>query len=362
MMGLSLTQGGRPPSRPKSWARLWLAALAALAATGCSAWSLDGPQSAMAQDGPVAHAQLQTFLVTLWVSIGIFAVVGGLFLYCLVKFRVRDDQDLSQLPLPDQGHGNALLEVGIIFVSILLVGVVAVPSVAVVFYMGEMPQGKDALVVKVTGLQWWWKFDYPALGITTANEVALPQGKVVKFELASPDVIHAFWIPRLGGKVDVMPGQDNWMWLQGDKEGMYYGQCAEFCGESHAFMRFRALVLSSSDFDAWVANQRATAANPAAPKELSDNMCYNCHTIRGVPGAQGLVGPDLTHFGSRLTVAAGIMDNTKDNIKSWLLNPNAHKPGNVMFKLGYTAAPQGMDIKMEQAEADKIADYLTSLK
>lgn len=339
----------------KSWARLLLAALAALAATGCG---LDGPQSGVVSDGPVAHAQLQTFLVTLWVSIGIFAVVGGLFLYCLVKFRVREDQNLNELPLPDQGHGNPLLEVGIIFVSILLVAVIAVPSVATIFYMGEMPQGKDALVVRVTGLQWWWKFEYPSLGIVTANELAMPQGKVVKFELASPDVIHSFWIPRLGGKVDVMPGQDNWMWLQGDKTGVYYGQCAEFCGESHAFMRFRALVLDNTDFDAWVANQRATAAAASPPKELSDNGCYTCHTIRGVPGAQGLVGPDLTHFGSRLTVGAGIMDNNKENIKSWLLDPNAHKPGNVMYKAGY----QAMNITMEQGEADKIADYLTSLK
>lgn len=344
--------------------RAWRAAAAcclALLASGCSAWSLNGPQSTLAPDGPVAHRQMDVFLVTLWVAVGIFAVVGSLFAYCLVRFRAKGDVT-ADTPLPDQGHGNTMLEMGLIMVSILLVGVIAVPTLTGIFYVGTMPNDKNAVTVNVTGLQWWWKFDYPDLGVSTANEVALPTGVPVRFNLKTADVLHAFWIPRLGGKMDLVPQQDNWLWLQGDVPGLYYGQCAEFCGESHAFMRFRARVLDALDYQNWIANQKAPASpDPALAVEgkrlFMKNQCATCHTIRG-QGPAGTIGPDLTHIGSRASIAAGIMDNTEENLIQWIQDPYKHKPGNTMYKAGYVP----FKVQMAQDDIIYLAKYLHSLK
>lgn len=349
----------------------WLALGAGLSISGCS---LSGPQSTLYPDGPVAEMQMGTFMVSLWVTLVVFIIVGSLFAYCLYKFRVKGDIP-ADAPLPDQGHGDPLFEIGVIFVSIILVGIIAIPAVRGVFYMGNLPADqKDAMTIKVYGLQWWWKFEYPQ-GFTSPNELVIPQGKAIRFELNAPDVIHSFWVPRLAGKVDVMPGQTNWMWFQGDKIGVYYGQCAEFCGESHAFMRFRVRVVSQADYDTWVENQRAGAVDPNYPKVMGKDQCLTCHMIRGAKGAVGLVGPDLTHVGSRASLAAGIFDDevrdehgnvdaaatanaTYDNLYKWISSPGYYKPGNTMYKAGY----QAMHIQMTQDDAAAIAEYLSRLK
>ena len=335
------------------WISKWQPILAALALTGCG---LSGVQSTVDADGPVAEIQYQTFLVTLWVSLAIFAVVGGLFLYCLVKFRAPGGEVPPDYPLPDQGHGNPLLEIGVIFVSILLVGIVAVPTVYGVLYSGTLPQGEKPIVIKVTGYQWWWKFEYPELGVVTANECTIPVGRPVQFKVQTDDVLHSFWIPRLGGKMDLTPGQDNWIWLQADKPGNYWGQCTEFCGESHAFMRMRVIATDSASFDQWVLDQRKDVTEKP-PAILSKGQCAACHAIRGTY-AQGVIGPDLTHVGSRTTIAAGIHENSEENIRQWLDHPNEWKPGNHMYRDGY----QLLNIKLEDAEERELAKYLTSLK
>lgn len=335
--------------------RWWLLLAAAAGLTGCG---FEGPQSTLSPDGPVAKVQMDTFLVTLWVSVAIFAVVGGLFLYCLIKFRAPGGEVPRDYPLPDQGHGNPLLEIGMIFVSILLVGIIVIPAIAGQLYSGTVPKNSDALVCRVTGYQWWWKFEYPDLGVVTANEIAIPVGRPVQFHVQTSDVLHAFWVPRLGGKMDLTPGQDNWLWYQADKPGNYWGQCTEFCGKSHAFMRFRVQALPGADFDAWVAHQKDNVAVLPAPPELAQNQCGICHTLRGVPGAQGLVGPDLTHVGGRTSIMAGVRENSEANIRDWLLRPDYHKPGNTMYKAGYKA----MNIEMTENEATVLAKYLYSLK
>jgi len=328
---------------------------------------LSGKQSTLDPDGPVARVQYQTFLVTLWVSLAIFAVVGGLFLYCLLKFRAPGGEVSGDYPLPDQGHGNPLVEIGVIFVSILLVGIVAVPTVYGVIYSGTLPEGSKPIVINVTGYQWWWKFEYPELGVVTGNEANFPINRPVRFNVKTADVLHSFWVPRLGGKMDLTPGQDNWLWLQADKPGVYWGQCTEFCGESHAFMRFRVVAQQPDEFDRWVISQKAEAVNKQAPAALA--QCYSCHAIRGVPGAQGQVGPDLTHVGSRTSLAAGIFDNLdKDgklsdakmqgNIERWVSRPNQYKPGNKMWVTGYEL----MNIHPDAGQSAEIAKYLTSLK
>lgn len=344
------------------WIHRWPVWLAPALLTGCEAWSLSGKQSTIVADGPVAQLQYETFLVSLWVSLAIFAVVGSLFLYCLLKFRVSGDVS-PDTPLPDQGHGNPLIEIGIILVSILLVGVIAVPSVYGVIYSGTVPQGQQPLIIKVTGYQWWWKFEYPELGVVTGNEAVIPVGRPVKFHVETADVLHSFWVPRLGGKMDLTPGQDNWLWLQADKPGNYWGQCTEFCGESHAFMRFRVIASEERDFEKWVVEQKGEAVNKAFPKALMTKQCGICHMIRGVPGAMGMVGPDLTHVGSRTTIAAGLMDNTEENLVDWLKRPEFHKPGNTMYKAGYLPQAQGgMGVQISDSDASELAKYLMSLK
>jgi len=337
------------------WNHRWQLWLASLLLCGCS---LSGKQSTIVADGPVAQLQYETFLVTLWVSLAIFAVVGGLFFYCVIKFRAPGGDVAADYPLPDQGHGNPLIEIGVILVSILLVGVVAVPSVYGVLYSGTVPMGQQPLIIKVTGFQWWWKFEYPDLGVVTGNEAVIPVGRPVKFHVQTADVLHSFWVPRLGGKMDLTPGQDNWLWLQADRPGNYWGQCTEFCGESHAFMRFRVIAKEEREFEQWAAAEKKGVVNEQWPKSLSTNQCGICHSIRGVPGAQGLVGPDLTHIGSRSTIAAGLLDNTEENLKDWLKRPNFHKPGNTMYKAGY----QAMKIEITDEEASELAKYLMTLK
>jgi cytochrome c oxidase subunit 2 len=345
--------------------------IAGIAMTATVGW-IDGPQSTLSSVGPVGKMQQNVFFVSYLVAVFVFILVGSLFAYCLQNFRAPADLS-ADTPLPDQGHGNPLFEVGIIFASVLLVGIIAVPTIQGIFYMGNLPkQDVAAVKIRVTGMQWWWKFEYPEEGIVTGNEIAIPVGRAVAFDLIAPDVIHSFWIPKLGGKTDVMPGQVNTMWLQGDVPGLYYGQCAEFCGESHAFMRFRVRVLPQDEYDAWIANQKKGVANvnPEIAKLMSQKQCFACHQLRGLPGALGQVGPDLTHIGSRASVAAGIMDNqvvgaqgvvedkTYENLYSWIIAPGWHKPGNTMWKAGY----QQLKIDVSQDDAAKMASFLSTLK
>lgn len=383
------------PNRIKS-----LLAFLALTTAGC----VDGVQSTLDPLGPVAERQMSTFMVTLWVSLGIFAVVGSFLVYCIVKYRY-EGEITPDTPLPDQGHGNALTEIALILVSVGLVGVIAIPTVTGVFWLGTEPANEDVMVIDVTGQQWWWKFDYPDLGVTCANEFAIPAGRPVRFNLNSADVQHSFWIPRLGGKMDLLPGQDNWLWLEADpallaanddelstsdnKEGqrwehlpddypfqgyILYGQCAEFCGDSHAFMKFRVLVLDDANFQKWVEWQKSdqqSTLDPEAAKAglltFRKNKCGSCHMIRGT-SATGQVGPDLTHFGTRTSVAAGWLENTKENLGHWIMNPNEVKPGNIMYKTGYLRTDedgnevQNYKIQLNDADKATIVDYLMSLE
>lgn len=383
------------PNRIKS-----LLAFLALTTAGC----VDGVQSTLDPLGPVAERQMSTFMVTLWVSLVVFAIVGSFLVYCVTKYRYRGEIT-PDTPLPEQGHGSAAIEVGLILISCGLVGVIALPTVTGIFWVGTEPQNEEVMTINVTGQQWWWKFDYPEYGVSTANEFAIPAGKPVRFNLYSADVQHSFWIPRLGGKMDLLPGQDNWLWLEADpallaanndqlstkdnQPGMrfehlpddypfegyiLYGQCAEFCGDSHAFMKFRVLVLDDANFRKWVEWQKSDARSTmdtddanAGLMTFRKNKCGSCHTIRGT-AATGLVGPDLTHFGTRTSVAAGWLENTKENLGHWIMNPNQVKPGNIMYKTGYKHTDengelvQNYQIELSDEDKNSIVDYLMSLE
>jgi len=206
------------------------------------------------------------------------------------------------------------------------------------------------------------------LGVVTANELHIPVGEVINIQLDSKDVIHSFWVPKLAGKVDMIPNNDNTMWFQSNEEGIFYGQCAEFCGESHALMRFRVVVDSKEEFDAWVESQLLDAVKPSDPLSQqghdlfmsSEAGCYACHTIRGSQKAYGEVGPELTHFASRLHILAGIMDNTHENLISWLTDPDELKPGNTMAK--NASVYNDPDKALSGSEIIALASYLRSLE
>jgi cytochrome c oxidase subunit 2 len=373
--------------------------------TGCD---MSGHQSTILTEGPVARSQLSVFYVTLGVSIFIFLTVGSVLAYTQIRFRVRKGQEDEDAP-PPQTHGHPLVEMGLICVSILLLVVIAVPTIRGIWFQTDTPNREEALVVKVTGYQWWFKFEYPELGIVTANELVIPKGRTVHLDLRTLDVIHSFWVPKLAGKVDLIPNRANHMWLQADNEGYYWGQCAEFCGESHANMKFRLVSLNPEDFDAWVERQKQEARdvpgdgealtwsdlNPriqfasAKIEEEAINLsslegwkamqfplgeedpdliargkalfvektCVMCHTIRG-HDAPGIIGPDLTHFGSRTTIAAGMEDNTPENLAAWLSDPENYKPGNIMYRDGYV--PNKTELTDDDVQA--LVAYLHSLK
>jgi cytochrome c oxidase subunit 2 len=414
-----------PPVRTRltRWGRAF-AALASLALlSGCNWWQMDGHQSTIVVDGPVAREQLHVFYVTCWVSLVIFVIVGAVLAYAMVKFRAKTDADEHAEP-PEQGHGNPLVELGLIGASILSLVIIAVPTLKAIWYTYDVPEAEkaNAYEVTATGYQWWFKFEHPAdlvaandqgakTPLVTANELVIPAGRAVRINVRTVDVIHSFWVPKLAGKVDMIPNRANHLWLKADQPGYYWGQCAEYCGDSHAVMRFRVIALGEKEFAEWLQNQgelartvvaRAADANRpkaqfAALREFKRNeagitdkfdinpleawrakqapeagedaaliakgrqlfaekTCVACHAIRG-HGAAGVSGPDLTRFGARTTLAGGLIENNREQLHRWIRDPGAVKPGNKMAK-GY------IDNKITLTNDDEIAlvAYLESLK
>jgi cytochrome c oxidase subunit II len=218
----------------------------------------------------------------------------------------------------------------------------------------------DARTIQVTGHQWWWEVRYPdpvpANVVTTANEIHVPVGRPVRFELNATDVIHSFWVPNLHGKTDMIPGHTSYSVVRADREGTFWGQCAEFCGHQHANMRFQVVAEPEERFRDWLAAQRRPAVVPTTPGQKRGHdvfmagTCANCHAVVGTPAA-GRVGPDLTHLASRLRIAAGTLDNTRGNLAGWVTDPHGVKPGVRMPP--NPVAP---------ADLHALLDYLESLK
>jgi cytochrome c oxidase subunit 2 len=220
--------------------------------------------------------------------------------------------------------------------------------------------GKEALQIRVTGHQWWWEVQYrdslPQNWVTTANEIHIPVGRPVAFELRSADVIHSFWPPNLSPKRDQIPGNVNSLWFQADSAGTYRGECAEFCGHQHAKMAFLIVAEPSSEFASWLDRQRDTAATPTdalarrGKEVFLTSSCVMCHAISGTT-AGSRIGPDLTHLASRQTIAAGTLPNTRGNLAGWILDPQALKPGVKM--------PPN---QLSSADLEALLAYLETLK
>ncbi len=410
------------------WLRAFPALAALLLSAGC--W-LDGPQSTFHTKGPVARAQLDLFLVTVYVTAIIFLLVGTVLAYAMVRFRARANAG-EPAEAPHHGHGHFLIELSLVSASVLCLAVIAFPTLKNIWYTYDIPEGQQAAAYEITatGAQWWFKFEYPREQIdgvgplVTGNELVIPAGRPVRVNLRTMDVIHSFWVPKLAGKVDMIPNRANHLWLEADEPGYFYGQCAEFCGDSHAVMRFRVVALPAEEFAAWVAHQKQTArvgpvaaavaerpgqpqlkfaslirdggdpngalsgsaafdADPLAAwraKQVADvaredpaliaegrrlfrqKTCIACHTIRGHEGV-GITGPDLTHVGARTTIAAGTLENTPRRMHDWIANPESIKPGNKMFNGGYTDASTGQRlIPLDDTEISALVAYLQSLK
>lgn len=318
--------------------------------------AFDGPQSMLSVNGPVALEQKTVFWYTVGVSLFLMIVVGAVFLYAIFRFRAKPGQDFD---VPEQSHGSAKVEVALIVASCLLLLVIAIPNAKALFYTTAPPTDRESLKVVAIGHQWWWEFQYPDLGITTANELHVPVGMAVDVEVKSVDVIHSFWVPRLAGKMDAVPGQNNRMWFQADDVGTYNGHCTEYCGDSHANMRFLVMAEESADFDKWVRSEKKDALAPASVQEINGQRvfmqgCNSCHTVKGA-NAMGVVGPNLTHFSSRTTLGSGIFENTDENLKNWIKFPKKMKPGNLMNL-------DQVNMVLNDKDVDELVAYLNSLK
>jgi cytochrome c oxidase subunit 2 len=247
-----------------------------------------------------------------------------------------------------------------IYVGLALsVPVLAACTVWTLYVLGQVlhPTTKPQLTLQVTAHQWWWEVRYldPVAGhvFTTANEIHIPTGQPVRVILASPDVIHSFWVPKLGGKMDVIPGVTNVTWLQAAIPGRYRGQCAEFCGLQHARMAFLVTADSPAAFKTWRDGQLALPSAPASPDiaqglALFAARCASCHTVSGTP-AGGIVGPDLSHLASRGTLAAGTVPNDTQHLSAWIADPDAVKPGVLMPRVPMTAAQRAQVVAYLQS-------------
>lgn len=421
--GNPVSSASDSPSRRNSGRPLVVLAVLAgallLAALGCDA---DAPQSTFGVNGPVAREQLLLFNVLLWTMVAVFVLVEGALLYAAIRYRRKPGD-----PLPPQTHGHTPLEIAWTVVPTILILGLGIWSVVVLFKLepGEAlavarDQGKEPLRIEAVGHQWWWEFRYEDANpdadgaelVTTANEMRIPIDRPIIMTLKSDDVIHSFWIPKLAGKQDVVPTKENQMWFLAEDPGMYYGQCAEFCGTAHAQMKFRVHALPDVEYQAWVAGWGGEIAEPLTAEGsrgqlvfLGDGQCVTCHTV-GAPdtvneygegvqharmqnfikytewlnkpagerledvraGAEPVelktfAAPNLTDLGARTTLGAGLVDLNRETLRQWLRNPDDIKPGNRMSELAaiyQTRLDHRADLSEEQLS--DLVEYLMAQK
>jgi len=301
------------------------------------------------------------YVLIFWLAVAVFILTQGGLLWVLWRFRARPGHEL-----PEQTHGNTTLEIGWTIAPAVILVIMAVPTIRTIFELESAPpaqaSGLPPLVVEVVGKQWWWEFRYPEIRkpngepLVTANEMVIPTGRTVYLHIISDNVIHSFWVQQLMGKIDAMPNHENKIWFTAEDPGQYFGQCAEYCGIQHAQMRMNVIAMAPADYEAW-AQRSAQPAEPvtdiakAGAEAFVANGCAGCHTVDGNPTAVGVIGPNLSHFGSRTTLAAGILQNTPENLAAWIQDPQAIKPGNFMTNQ-----------HVKPTDVDALVAYLHSLK
>jgi cytochrome c oxidase subunit 2 len=368
--------------------RLFLVAAAAVALVlaGCSTTDSNG-QNALQPKGRAAHK-----IDNLFVPIAVIAIVVGILVllatvYFAFRFRYREGKNDN----PKQVHGNTRLEIGWTILPALLLAVIAVPTVSTVFELADSP-GPEALQVTVVGKQWWWQFEYPEAKVVTADELVIPAGRDVHLKLKACEdnvcnVIHSFWVPELAGTRDVVPGLDNELTIQADKPGTFLGQCKEYCGLSHANMRFRVIAKTPAEFQEWLSGQQQGPVNPLYEEGPDGKLvpagetqrlistkfgCTNCHTFDDASLVS--YGPNLTHLASRDFFASGTYPLNRKNLVDWIMNAPSMIPMQTE-EVKCRPAPQegcvgmpsftqnaGENPVMTRAEAEQIADFLLEQK
>ena len=286
----------------------------------------------------------------------IFLVVFSLLTYAVIKFRSRAaDKDRE----PAQVYGSTQIELAWTIIPILIVVVLFLATARVIHAIQDAPKPAEAVEVTAIGHQFWWEFRYPALGVVTANELHVPVSDPSHptptfLKLLSADTDHSFWIPQLAGKTDLIPNRVSEMWMDPHQTGSYLGQCAQYCGTQHAKMLLRVSVDTPEAFEAWVRDQKRTADQDtkeiAGRRVFETTACINCHAVGGT-AATGRFGPDLTHLMSRSTIASGAAENTSENLRLWIENPDAIKPGSLMPAM-----------KLSDADLDALLRYLETLR
>ena len=342
----------------KGLRRAWRAWLARALGLGLllfvAACAKDYPQTTLAPKSDITRMIDSLFRTTFWWATAVFILVEGALVYALWRFRAKPGD-----PEPAQHHGNTTVEIVWTVIPAIILVFIAIPTVKTIFKT-SVPAPNPDVEVEVIGHQWWWEYRFPKLGIVTANELVVPQGKMIGLRMWSADVLHSWWSPQLASKRDVFPifsqtkfKKVNPLWFTADTVGDYTGQCAELCGIQHGRMGLRVIVKSQADFDEWVAATRLGSPlvnggkiDPGLDSSWkSDTIhtkgqaaflaggCISCHAMVGTPlaGALKLRGPNLSHVGGRTTIGANMYENTPTNLAQWLRDPQGMKKGSHMI-------------------------------
>ena len=314
------------------------------------------PTTIFAPASTAAAAIFDLSTLVIAVTAVIFVSVCGLLVYAVIAFRKRPDDDDIE---PAQVYGSNQVEIAWTVIPVLIVVALFLASARVITGVQNVEHPASAVEVIAIGHQFWWEYRYPEFGVVTANELHIPVSDPARptptfITLLSADTDHSFWIPRLGGKTDLIPNRINRTWIEPYEAGLFLGQCAQYCGTQHAKMLLRVYVDSKDAFDAWVRRQREPARQQSDVTEGKDlflrTACINCHAVSGTAAA-GQFGPDLTHVMSRDTIASGIAPNTVDNLRAWIRDPESFKPGSRMPAM-----------KLTDRELDSVTAYLATLR
>lgn len=307
-------------------------------------------------ESPEALAMFELFIQVLLISGGIFIIVAGLVFVAILRGRKRRG-------LPDQDFGSERREIAWMVGPVLIVLWIVAISTKLMLTMSALPKvhpARDAEAgadLRIVAHQWWWEVFYNnGSGVVGANEVHIPVNKRIRVQLASADVIHCFWVPQLARKMDVIPGRDNYIWLEASREGVFQGRCAEFCGNQHAWMNFKVYAHEPEQYERWLAGEKVVPPSPtetsaqAGEKIFFSQTCANCHTIDGT-AATATIGPNLTYISRRKEIGGGVLLNSTDNLRRWLKNPQEFKPGCKM-----------PDFKLSDEQVHNVAAYLESFR
>lgn len=311
--------------------------------------------SIFAPQATPAHSIFSLSMLVLAICTTIFLIVAGLLLFTLIRYRHRRGFTVRE---PAQIYGSTQIELSWTVLPTLIVVVLFLATARTIFINQSVAEPQTALDVVVIGHQFWWEYRYPKLGIVTANELHVPvsdphQPTPTYLTMSSADTDHSFWVPRLAGKMDLIPNKINTMWIDPEGAGLYLGQCAQYCGVQHAKMLIRVYADSPAAFAAWIADQKRTALqDPSAATGraiFEHNACANCHTISGT-SAVGKFGPNLSHLASRTTIASGSVPLNAQNLHAFIDDPSHFKPGALMPAMHLNAG-----------DLDAVTQYLMTL-